>query len=108
MKLRRYVAAVLAATPAAVGLLSAPQAAAECISSGGSTVCADGQVRGADGGSGTDAYGCGDEYRNSDAYRDTSDYHLCVDGTWGTTWTVVPPPVGPGGPVAPILPGGPG
>ena len=107
MKLRRYMAAVLAATPAAFGLFSAPQAAADCKSSGGSTVCAHGQVRGADGGSGTDSYACGDAYRNSDAYRDTSDYHLCVGGTWGTTRTAVPP-VGPGGPVAPILPGGPG
>ncbi len=106
MKLRRYLVAVLASTPAAFGLHSVPPAVADCTYSGGSSVCADGEVRGPDGEPRTDSYPCSDEYRNSEEYRNGTDYRLCVDDTWDT-WTVAPPPVGPvgpGGPVGPVVP----
>lgn len=48
-KTRGYLGVGLAASAVPLGLIVAPPAAAECTSSGGSTVCAQGSVRGADG-----------------------------------------------------------
>lgn len=43
---KRYLVPGLAAAAAAAGLLAAPQAGAECTSSGGVTICAQGNVTG--------------------------------------------------------------
>ena len=102
MKLSRYLMTALAATPAALALLAAPSAVADCNSSGGSSVCADGQVRGPDrGGSNSDS--CSYDNRNGDSYRNSDDYRVCAGGTVGTTRTVVPAPNGPAAPVAPVI-----
>ncbi|MGY4709587.1 hypothetical protein ACXDF8_08550 [Mycolicibacterium sp. CBM1] len=45
----RWTAALVCAGVGAGGLLTAPAAQADCVSGGGSTVCAQGEVRGADG-----------------------------------------------------------
>ena len=52
MKLtQRYLISALVTAPAVLGLVVAPPATADCSSSGYATVCAQGDVRGGDGGS---------------------------------------------------------
>lgn len=49
---RRLLLAMLPVGLLSAGLVAAPVAAADCISSGGSTICSQGDVRGADTGAG--------------------------------------------------------
>lgn len=53
MRMRQLCAAVAVTLPAAtMGVLGAPVAAAECVSSAGTTLCSQGEVRGGDTGEG--------------------------------------------------------
>jgi len=50
MQVRRYcLIPLLGAAASAVGIVTAPVAASECVSSGAATVCAQGEVRGGGG-----------------------------------------------------------
>jgi hypothetical protein len=98
MKLtQRLLIPALATVPAVLGLVVAPPATADCTSSGYATVCAQGSVRGGDGGSTVSGpvypYPCADDWLCNDG----------VDIVWGPIW-----PGGPGGPGGPGRPGGPG
>lgn len=94
MKLtQRYLMPALVAAPAVLGLVAAAPATASCTTSGNATVCAQGDVRGADTGPSSgpyDPYPCADDW-------------LCADGVdivWGPIWDR------PGGPGGPGRPGG--
>ncbi|MGW0162697.1 hypothetical protein ACWDUN_25590 [Mycobacterium sp. NPDC003323] len=57
------------------GLTVAPEAAADCTSSGGTTICSQGEVRGSDTGNGPSGssgpyvpYACGDDWYTCDNY----------------------------------------
>ncbi|MBU9762407.1 hypothetical protein FR943_00860 [Mycobacterium sp. TNTM28] len=50
--LYRFLLAALGTTAVPIAIAGAPPAAAECTNANGVTVCAQGEVRGADGGSG--------------------------------------------------------
>jgi hypothetical protein len=94
---RRYLALPgLVAVAATIGIVAAPSAAAECNSSGGATVCAQGDVRGGSGGGSTTGayypYPCEDDW-------------LCGDGELSVI--LDPPSIG-GGPIWGGGPGGPG
>ena len=49
---RRLTSALLPTAIVAAGLMTAPVAAADCVSSGGTTLCSQGDARGADTGAG--------------------------------------------------------
>lgn len=86
MKLRQHVTLALLTASAAVGLIAAPSAVADCQSSGASSVCAQGSVRGG----GVDAPSAGRTY-------DCEDYYwACGDSASVQVGPVVPVlPVGP-------------
>ena len=97
MKLtQRYLISALVTAPAVLGLVVAPPATADCSSSGYATVCAQGDVRGGDGGSTVSGpvypYPCADDWLCNDG----------VDINWGPIWD----PGRPGGPGGPGRPGG--
>jgi hypothetical protein len=97
MKLtQRYLIPALVTAPAVFGLVVAPPATADCSYSGGTTVCAQGDVRGG-GGPGPSVSGPVYPYPCEDDW-------LCNDGVdvvFGPIW-----PGGPGGPGGPGRPGG--
>src|ERR1700756_691507 len=101
MKLKRYLMPPLVTAPAVFGLIVAPPATADCSSSGYATVCAQGDVRGGDGGSTVSGpvypYDCADDWLCNDG----------VDINWGPIWNPGRPG-GPGGPGGPGRPGRPG
>lgn len=93
MTLQRYFMPAFVTVSAALGLIAAPPAVAECTSVGGTSVCAHGDVRVGEGGN-----------ESADAV-DTYQCHLdwsCADDN------SVRPPIGPIGPSAPPGPFGPG
>jgi hypothetical protein len=80
------------------GLSFAPPAAADCVSSAGTTICGQGDVRGADTGDAPSGAYPMDPYCGYNGY---------CDDDWG--WDVdidVPVPPRPGGPIFPGRPGG--
>jgi len=84
---QRYLSLVLALTFAPVGVISASPASADCVNSGGATVCAQGTVRG----SGQDAPSTGPYYPTYCA-----DPWYCDDG-WDVDVILPPRPGRPGG-----------
>lgn len=100
--MQRFLIAGLAAASAPFAVVvAAPSATAGCVSSGGSTVCAQGDVRGADGApmvaTPVVPYPC-----DYDWYCGDNSWDWNVDIDWN------PGPGGPGGPGGPIIgrPGG--
>src|ERR1700757_4471786 len=95
---RRYLIIALVTVSPVFGLLVAPQAVADCTNSGYATVCAQGDVRGGDGGATVSGpvypYDCADDWLCNDG----------VDIVWGPIWPGRPG--GPGGPGGPGRPGG--
>lgn len=90
---QRYLIPALVAASAVVGLVTAPPATADCTTSGYATVCAQGDVRGADGAAPVSGpvypYPCADDWLCNDG----------VDIVWGPVWD-------PGRPSGPGRPGG--
>jgi hypothetical protein len=87
---QRYLIPALVTAPVVLGLVVAPPATADCTSSGYATVCAQGNVRGADGGPPTVTgpvypYPCADDWLCNDG----------VDIAFGPIWGGRPG--GPGG-----------
>lgn len=105
---KTIVAVALLALPAVSLSPAAPQARADCTSAGGTTICSQGDVRGADTGDGPSSsagpwvpYACGDNW------------YACDDYYWGIDVDFNPDfdrPGGPGGPGGPDIgrPGRPG
>ena len=90
---RRYLVPALVTAATSFGLIMAAPATADCTSSGGATICAQGDVRG---GSGSGPSMSGPVY----PYPCEDDW-LCNDGV-----DVVFGPIWPGGPGRPGGPGG--
>jgi hypothetical protein len=89
---QRYLIPALVA-PVVLGLVVAPPATADCTSSGYATVCAQGDVRGGDGGSSTVSgpvypYPCADDWLCNDG----------VDIAFGPIWPGRPDGIGGGRP----------
>jgi hypothetical protein len=102
MKLQRYFMPAFVTALAAIGLIAAPPAVAECTSAGDTSICAHGDVRVSEDGNARSAepvypYQC---------YLDWScDDDSSLRGTIGPIGPSDPPgPFGPGG--APSAPGG--
>lgn len=90
------------------GLTFTPLAGADCTSAGGTTICSQGDVRGANSGAGPSGssgpsvpYACDYDYYDYDY-----DYYGC-DNDWDLDLDIGWNPVGPGGPGI-DRPGGPG
>ena len=93
-----FIAPVLLPAAIAGGLYVAPSASADCTSSGGTTICGQGDVRGADTGDGPSGAYPMDPYCGYNGY---------CDNDWGWDMdVVVPVPPRPGGPI--FIPGRPG
>lgn len=78
-----YLTPLLAVAASAVGIVVAPTAAAGCSTSGASTICSQGEVRGGPGPSPVSTY---DPYQCSDPYLcvyDTYDPLIVIDPDWG-------------------------
>src|SRR3954470_24298510 len=98
MSTRRFLAPACVTALAVSGLITASPVLADCNSSGYSTVCAQGSVRGGDGGAVSGPvypYPCDDDWMCAEG----------IDVVWNPGWDG---PGGPGGPGRPGRPGRPG
>jgi hypothetical protein len=95
MKLQRYFMPTFVTASAAIGLIAAPPAVAECTPAGDTIVCAHGDVRVGEGG-------------NARSAEPVYPYQCYLDGSCDDDSSLRGPigPIGPSDPPGPFVPGG--